>query len=85
MAAYISVAEKHTNIRGELRASLIALEGCRKGECMLICPDYLLVVNGVLGWVQCWRRHGWTDVKGPVQHKDLWETFLCLLSAWGSE
>ena len=30
----------------------------------------------MLGWAQQRRRHNWTDAKGPVQHRDLWEQIL---------
>ena len=49
-ATHIPLNEEQTNIRGELRASLRALEGSRPGEHMLVCPDCLQIVNGMLGW-----------------------------------
>ena len=83
-ATYILLSEEQTNMRGELRASLRALEGHRLGEYMLVCPGCLLIVNGMLGWAQKWRRHGWATAKGPVQHKDLWEQLLCLIESLGT-
>ena len=43
---------------------------------MLVCLDCQLIVNGMLGWAQQWRRHGWATAKGPVQHRDLWKPLL---------
>ena len=51
--AYIPLSEEQTNIR-----ALRALEGHRLGEYLLVCPHCLLIVNGMLGWVQKWHRHG---------------------------
>ena len=52
---------------------------------MLVCPDCLLIVNGMPGWAQKWRRHGWATAKGAVQHKDLWEwLLLCLTGSLGT-
>ena len=84
-AAYIPLDDEQTNIRGELRASLRALEGRRPRERSLICPDCLLIVKGVLGWAQRWRRHNWTNAKGPVQHKDPWERILCISKQLGDQ
>ena len=69
MATYVPLDEEQTNIRGELRASLCALEGHKQGEHTLVCPDCLLIVNGMLGRAQKWRRHSWTTAKGLVQHR----------------
>ena len=68
-----------TNNRGELRAALRGLQGHREGHQSLICPDSLLVVNGVLGWAQRWRRHGWQNKSGAVAHVDLWTQILHLV------
>ena len=82
-ATFIPLDKEQTNIRGELRASHRALEGRRAGEHMLICPYCELIAKGMLGWAQKWRRHGWTNAKGPIQHKDLWDTLLTLTEAAG--
>ena len=50
---------------------------------MLVCPDCLLIVNGMLEWAQKWRCHGWMTAKGPVQHRDLWEQLLSLTESLG--
>ena len=44
------LGEDQTNNRVELRAALCNLQGHRTGHHSLICPDSLLVVNGVLRW-----------------------------------
>ena len=82
-AAYIPLDEEQTNIRGELRASLHALERHRLGERSVICPDCELIVKGVLEWAQRWRRHNWTNTKGPMQHRDLWEQILTITERLG--
>ena len=78
-AEYIPLGEEQTNNRGELRAPLRSLQGHRGGHQSLICPDSLLVVNGVLGWAQRWRRHGWQNKSGVVAHVDLWTQILHLV------
>ena len=75
-AEYTPVNEEQTNNRGELRAALRSLQGHIPGQRSLICPDSLLVVNGVLGWAQRWRRHKWHNTSGSVKHVDLWELIL---------
>ena len=84
-AEFIPTGEAQTNIRGELRASLCALEKHRPGEHMLICPDCALVVKGMLGWAQKWRRHNWCNAQGPIQHRDMWEQLLRATEALGEE
>ena len=68
-----------------LRAALRSLQGHRAGQRSLICPDSLLVVNGVLGWAQRWRRHKWHNSAGKVKHVDLWIQILELVERWGEE
>ena len=46
--------EQQTNNRGELRAALRPLQARTPGKPILICPDCLLVVDGVHGKVQKW-------------------------------
>ena len=84
-AEFIPVEEDQTNNRGELRAALRSLQGHRAGQRSLICPDSLLVVNGVLGWAQRWRRHKWHNSAGKVKHVDLWIQILELVERWGEE
>ena len=82
-AEYIPLGEEQTNNRRELRAALRSLQGHMEGHQSLICPDSLLVVNGVLGWAQRWRRHGWQNKSGAVAHVDLWTQILHLVEKLG--
>ena len=77
--------EEQTNNRGELRATLAALQGHRPGSRSLICPDSMYVVDGVLGRAQKWRRHNWQTASGPTWHMDLWTQVLDILEKVGSE
>ena len=47
---HIPVNEDQTNNRGALCTARRSLQGHQRGHRSLICPDSLLVVNGVLGW-----------------------------------
>ena len=77
----IPVSEPQTNNRGELRAALRALQARSPDKPVLICPDSLLVVDGVHGKAQKWRRHKWTGSAGPVSHVDLWTQVLDLIES----
>ena len=82
-AEYIPLGEEQTNNRVELRAALRSLQGHKDRHQSLICPDSLLVVNGVLGRAQRWRRHGWQNKSGTVAHVDLWTQILHLVEKLG--
>ena len=58
VAEPLPMDEEQTDNRGELRATLAALQGHRPGTQSLICPDSTYVVDGLLGRAQKWRRHG---------------------------
>ena len=83
VAEYIPLGEDQTNNRGELGAALYSVQGHRAGHRPLICPDSLLVVNGVLGWAQRWRRHKWQNTSGAVKHVDLWTEILDMVEQLG--
>ena len=85
VAEFLPVNEPQTNIRGELRAALSALQGHIPGTKSLICPDCQLVVDGVLGLAQRWRRHNWCNTSGDVAHADLWVQILELTERHGTE
>ena len=85
VAEFLPVDELQTNIRGELRAALSALQGHVPGTRSLICPDCQLVVDGVLGLAQRWRRHKWRNTTGDVAHADLWAQILELTDRYGTE
>ena len=77
--------ELQTNIRGELGTALSALQGHIRGTKSLISPDCQLVVDGVLGLAQRWRRHNWRNTSGDVAHADLWAPILELTERHGTE
>ena len=85
VAEFLPVDELQTNIRGELRAALSALQGHVPVTRSLICPDCQLVVDGVLGLAQRWRRHKWRNTTGDVAHADLWAQILELTDRYGTE
>ena len=51
----------------------------------LVCSESLLVVQGITGKAQKWRRHGWQGSAGPVGHVDLWTQLLQETEAPGAE
>ena len=75
-AMHIPCQERQTNNRGELRAALHAVHNMNKSKQTLIYPDSLLVVQGITGKAQKWRRHDWQGSAGPVGHVDLWTQLL---------
>ena len=75
--------EDQTNNQGELRATLYSLQERKNGHRSLICPDLLLVVNGVLSWAQRWRRHKWYNIAGAVKHVDPWTQILDIIEQLG--
>ena len=75
-AAHIPCEERQTNNRGELRAALHAVQHRNKSKQTLICSDSLLVVEGITGKAQKWRRHDWQGSAGPMGHVDLWTQLL---------
>ena len=83
VVAFIPLGEDQTNNRGELRTALCSLQGHRTGRSTLICPDSLLVVNGVLGWARRWGRHKWQNTSGAMKHVDLWTQILDLVDQLG--
>ena len=85
VAEPLPVDEEQTNNRGELHATLAALQGHRPGSQSLICPNSTYVVDGLLGRAQKWRRHGWQTTSGPARHVDMWTQVLNSLEKRGSE
>ena len=53
----LPTVERQTNNRGELRAALHAVKHRKHNVLTLICLDSLLVVQGIIGKAQKWRRH----------------------------
>ena len=84
-AEFIRTDEDQTNNCGELRAELCSLQGHRLGHRSLICPNSLLVVNRVLGWVQRWQHHKWCNTTGKVKHINLWTQILDIMYRLGDK
>ena len=53
-AQHIPVREKQTNNRGELRVVLHAVQHRNRSKRTLVCPESLLVVQGVTRKAQNW-------------------------------
>ena len=76
IATHVPHEERQTNKRGELRAALHAVQHRNKSKQTLICSDSLLVVQGITGKAQKWRRHDWQGSAGPSGNVDLWTQLL---------
>lgn len=64
-----------TNNRMELTAVIESLKALKK-ECeVTIYTDSKYVMDGVLEWLENWKRNGWrtTNKKSPVKNIDLWQ------------
>jgi ribonuclease HI len=61
-----------------------AIEGLRrlKERCTIeIVTDSQYLKNGMMQWIQGWKRNGWkTSAKQPVLNKELWESLDELVS-----
>lgn len=63
-----------TNNRMELTAALRALQSLTAGSNVHLFTDSKYVRNGILYWLEGWRKRGWlTSSKEPVVNQDLWE------------
>jgi len=62
-----------TNNRMELQGAIEAL-GALKESCEVeFYTDSKYVQNGVLSWMENWKRNGWmTKARKPVKNEDLW-------------
>lgn len=70
----LSGSEPHTtNNRMELTAAIKGLEAL-KSQCEVrITTDSQYVKNGIMSWIQNWKRNGWmTKDRKPVSNKELW-------------
>ena len=67
--------EDHTtNNRMELMAAISALESLRRPCAVDIHTDSQYLRNGVMSWINQWKRNGWrTADKKPVKNVDLWQ------------
>ena len=63
-----------TNNRMELMAAISALEALRKPCAVDIHTDSQYLRNGIMQWINTWKRNGWrTAAKEPVKNVDLWK------------
>ncbi len=67
--------EAHTtNNRMELMAAIAALEALKRPCLVDIHTDSQYVRNGIMSWINNWKRNGWrTADKSPVKNVDLWK------------
>jgi ribonuclease HI len=67
--------EAHTtNNRMELLAAISALEALKRSCVVDIHTDSQYLRNGIMSWIQGWKRNGWrTADKSPVKNVDLWK------------
>src|SRR4051812_2869429 len=67
--------EPHTtNNRMELMAAISALEALTKPCLVDIHTDSQYLRNGIMTWINGWKRNGWrTSDRSPVKKVDLWE------------
>ena len=63
-----------TNNRMELMAAISALEALNRPCVVDIHTDSQYVRNGIMSWINNWKRNGWrTADKRPVKNDDLWK------------
>ena len=67
--------EAHTtNNRMELMAAISALEALTRPAMVDFHTDSQYLRNGILGWIEGWKRNGWrTAERQPVKNADLWQ------------
>jgi ribonuclease HI len=63
-----------TNNRMELMAAISALQALRQPSVVDLHTDSQFVRNGIMSWINQWKRNGWrTADKKPVKNEDLWK------------
>ena len=74
--------EAHTtNNRMELMAAIAALEALKRPCLVDIHTDSQYLRNGILSWINQWKRNGWrTADRKPVRNVDLWQRLDALLA-----
>jgi ribonuclease HI len=71
-----------TNNRMELMAAIAALEALKRPCVVDLHTDSEYLRNGILSWMQRWKRNGWrTAEKKPVKNVDLWQRLDGALAA----
>jgi len=75
-------SEPHTtNNRMELTAAIEGLRRLKERCAVEIVTDSQYLKNGMMQWIQGWKRNGWkTSAKQPVLNKELWESLDELVS-----
>jgi ribonuclease HI len=69
-----------TNNRMELQAAIEALNALRRGCRVELYTDSQYLRNGVLQWMENWKRKDWkTANRKLVKNRDLWEALDGLL------
>jgi ribonuclease HI len=78
----IKGGEAHTtNNRMELMAAIAALEALKRPCLVDIHTDSQYLRNGILSWINQWKRNGWrTADRKPVRNVDLWQRLDALLA-----
>jgi ribonuclease HI len=62
-----------TNNRMELAAAIEGLKRLKERCSVEIITDSEYLKNGMMKWIQGWKRNGWkTSEKKPVVNQDLW-------------
>jgi len=62
-----------TNNKMELTAAIQALKAFEKKSTITLITDSKYVKDGILSWIQNWKKNGWkTAAKKPVKNKELW-------------
>jgi ribonuclease HI len=63
-----------TNNRMELMAAISALEALKQPCLVDIHTDSQYLRNGIMSWINQWKRNGWrTADRKPVKNDDLWK------------
>ncbi|MFK7866384.1 MAG: ribonuclease HI [Alphaproteobacteria bacterium] len=63
-----------TNNRMELMAAIKALSSLKRPMQVTLYTDSKYVQQGIMTWMQGWKRNGWkTAAKKPVKNDDLWQ------------
>src|SRR5262249_18508903 len=67
--------------RMELMAAIAALEALKRPCLVDIHTDSQYLRNGILSWINQWKRNGWrTADRKPVRNIDLWQRLDALLA-----
>jgi len=63
-----------TNNRMELMAAISAVEALKGPSLVDIHTDSQYLRNGIMSWIEKWKRNGWrTADRSPVKNDDLWK------------